>query len=66
MILDVENPLINYKENEPKVVTHCTHCSEALTEQDLITKFEDEYFCEDPYCVLTYMNIEIMEGSELL
>jgi hypothetical protein len=60
----VENPMINYKEEEPKVVAHCTCCNEELTEQETFVKFLDEYFCDED-CVFEYHELIYVEGWEL-
>lgn len=65
MSWEVENPMINFTEVEPKIVARCCNCGEELTEQDLVMVFEGERFCEDASCFVTYMNVEIVEGWEL-
>jgi hypothetical protein len=60
----VENPTIKYKEEEPKVVAHCTCCNEELTEQDIFLDFQGEFFCDDD-CLFAYHEIRVTEGWEL-
>jgi len=64
----VENPMVNYREVEPKVVAHCCNCNEALTEQDTFIKVRfdhyEDYFCNDE-CFLDYSDITEVEGHEI-
>lgn len=61
---DVENPMIR-DQKEPKVVAYCAQCDEELREDYTIAKFDDEYFCDND-CFLSYMGVQVIEGSELL
>lgn len=60
----VENPMINYKEEEPQVVAICLECNERLTEIDDIVIFGHDYFCSDE-CLFKYYDIKKKEGWEL-
>lgn len=65
MSIEVENPMINYKEKEPRFVTHCDCCGEALTEQDEILFLDGDTYCDD-FCLFNGLNVVVIMGSDLL
>jgi hypothetical protein len=58
---EVENPMVNYKEKEPRVVAQCEECYEDLTDQDTFLRFDGVYFC-DYDCIHDYLGIIETEG----
>jgi hypothetical protein len=65
MRYEVENPMILYKEKEPKVVAFCCECNEPLTEQDEFLDLDGEYLCDD-YCLIKYLGVRKVEGWEII
>jgi hypothetical protein len=63
-LTEVENPMINFKETEPKVVGECAECFNSLTENDELVKCDNELFC-DLDCVHDYLGIIEIGGWEI-
>jgi hypothetical protein len=61
---EVENPMINYKETEPKTVGWCCNCNQELTEQDTFLDFQGEYLCDED-CLFKYYDIRVVGGWEI-
>lgn len=65
MRMEVENPMINYKEVEPRFVSRCDCCGEELTEQDEILFLDGDTYCDD-FCLFKELNVKVIMGSDLL
>lgn len=61
---EVENPIINFKEVEPKVVAYCCECNQEFTQDDTFLDFDGEYLC-DVDCLTRYYGIKEVEGWEI-
>jgi hypothetical protein len=64
MRYEVENPMITYREFEPKVVAYCCNCSNSLHSDEEFLEFDHEYFCDDS-CFIEYMGVRKIEGWEV-
>jgi formylmethanofuran dehydrogenase subunit E len=63
-LTEVENPMVLFKESEPKVVAYCDNCGEDLTEQDTFLSFDGEYLCDED-CLKSHFDIREIGGWEI-
>lgn len=49
--------------DEPDVAAHCCNCDAELYVGQDVTKFEDDYFCDD-YCCHQYWDIKTVTLEE--
>lgn len=65
VLIEVENPMINYIEKEPEIVGRCSDCSGSLAEDESFLKSADgDLFC-DMQCLCNYYGVFEVEGSEV-
>ncbi|WP_353856734.1 hypothetical protein [Bacillus sp. Bos-x628] len=63
--MNVENPMIRYKEKEPEIVGECSDCSGSLAEDETFLKSADgDLFC-DIDCLCNYFGVFEVEGTEV-
>lgn len=60
----IENPMTNWKEDEPKIVTYCCECNQGLTEQDEFLSVDGDHICDND-CLYAYYNITHVVGWEV-
>lgn len=62
----IENQMVEYKEEEPEVIGHCSNCNEPLTVQDAFfdVNRNNEFLCGDD-CIKKYFELRKVEGWEL-